>query len=392
MHVLFVPFNYQNPYQPIAALFFHDQAQALRQAGFKVTILSAVAVSPSLWLRKLAKFQRTDLGYRHWQDMGLDVYQYLFPAVPKSPQLTQKLRVNAQRRLYRKLRQAHGAPDITHVQMFPGGDFAQWLQAREGTPYVVTEHLSGFAENRYSPWQLNNARACFANSSARISVSNHLADTLQTQLQQSFEVIPNCVDTQLFSSTRASSHSLSLSLNLDSRQIRKFIHVGRLDPIKNQVMMVRAFMAADLPPDSHLTIVGAGEEQQNLHNVIAELNAHERVTLYGAADKATVVALLDSHDAFVLASRYETFGVVLIEAMSMGLPVLATGCLGAKEIVTDAKVGTVVQCNQQALSLGFEALLQQTFDPDYIRQFVDTRFSNQALVTRLQRIYSDVLQ
>lgn len=295
MHVLFVPFNYQNPFQPIAALFFHDQAQALRQAGFKVTILSAVAVSPGRWLGKLAKCKSLGLGYRYWQDEGVDVYQYMFPAVPKSPQLTQGLRMMAQRFLYRKLRETHQAPDVTHVQMFPGGDFAQWLYASEGIPYVVTEHLSGFSQNVYSRWQQQNARNCFQHASARIAVSGHLANTLLEQTRQEFQVIPNCVDTSLFSTTQTSI-----------TKIRRFIHVGRLDPIKNQVMLVRAFMAANLPDDASLTIVGAGEEEQNLRNVIAELNAEKRVHLYGVADKPTVVKLLAEHHAFVLASRYET--------------------------------------------------------------------------------------
>ena len=381
MHVLFVPFNYQNPFQPIAALFFHDQAQALRQAGIKVTILSAVAVSPGAWLKQMAKFKRPALGYRHWQDKGVDVYQYMFPAVPKSPQLTQRLRVRAQQFLYKKLRKDHQAPDVTHVQMFPGGDFAQWLHTSEGIPYVVTEHLSGFAQDVYSRWQLDNALKCFQHATARIAVSRHLADTLLTKTHQPFQVIPNCVDTSLFNAPRSAHHP-----------IRKFIHVGRLDPIKNQVMLVRAFIAADLPEDTSLTIVGAGEEAHNLRNVVAELNAEKRVCLYGAADKPTVVKLLAEHHAFVLASRYETFGVVLIEAMSMGLPVLSTDCLGAKEIVTDARVGALVTCQQNALSNGFENVHAQSFDGDFIRQFVQQRFSNQALAQRLTQIYQQAVK
>lgn len=382
MKVLFVPFNYQNPYQPIAALFFHDQVQALVKSGVQVVILSAVAVPLVAALKRRGK----GLGLRVWQDKGVDVYQYMFPAMPKSPRINQWLRLRVQKMLYQKLRQQHEQPDITHVQMFPGGDFAQWLQATQGVPYVVTEHLSGFSQGAYTQWQLQNARSSYTHASARIAVSKHLSNTLYDVSEQAFSVIPNCVDTRLF---EPRWHQADEKPN--KRDIKRIIHVGRLHPIKQQAMLIRAFAQANLAEDVTLTIVGTGEEESHLKMIIGELGLQSRITLHGAGSKQQVVDLLAEHDLFVLSSKYETFGVVLIEAMSMGLPVLSTDCLGAREIITTSDVGTICDNNEQALAKGLADIASNNYDPEYIRQFAINHFSDQAVADQVIATYHSVI-
>ncbi|UAA39639.1 glycosyltransferase [Paraneptunicella aestuarii] len=378
MNVLFVPFNYQNPFQPIAALFFHDQVQALVQSGVKVVVLSAVSVS----LPNVVKCKGKGLGYRHWQDKGVDVYQFMFPAVPKAPRLNQWIRLQVQKFLYQKIKREHSAPDLVHVQMFPGGDFGQWMQKSFSIPYVVTEHLSGFSQGVYNGWQLQNAQSCYKHAQVRIAVSQHLATTLEQLTEQPFEVIPNCVDVSLFEP----------ELDVGKKAIRRFIHVGRLDPIKNQAMLIEAFAKADLPEDCSLTIVGAGSEEANLRRIIDSLNIGDKVELYGEATKAEVIKLLSLHDAFVLASRYETFGVVLIEAMSMGLPVISTDCLGAREIITDDKVGEICSCDREALSQLLASFTSRYYDSRYIRQFAVEHFSNQSVANMINKVYSRIVR
>lgn len=381
MNVLFVPFNYQNPFQPIAALFFHDQAQALVKAGVKVVILSVIAMPLTAVLRK----RGAGLGLRIWRDHGVDVYQYVFPAVPKARRINQWLRLRLQQRLYQVLRQQHGVPDVTHVQMFPGGDFAQWLRKTHGVPYVVTEHLSGFSQGVYTAWQLHNARTCYQSANGRIAVSKHLAATLADVSGQSFQVIPNCVDTSLFQPAWATAAQPPKPAPL-----KRLIHVGRLHPIKQQGMLIRAFARAEIAADVTLTIVGAGEVEQQLRTLIAELGLESRITLCGAGSKQRVIALLAEHDLFVLSSKYETFGVVLIEAMSMGLPVLSTDCLGAREIITNPDLGSICENSEQALADAIGSILLRPFDPAQIRNFAIKQFSNQAVATKITSVYSQI--
>ena len=89
-------------------------------------------------------------------------------------------------------------------------------------------------------------------------------------------------------------------------------------------------------------------------------------------------------------SDFETFGVVLIEAMSTGLPVIATRCGGPEEVV-NAEAGSFVDCNDgKGLSLAMYEFLTRNFEPAAIRSDVVRRFSYGAIATALCSIYASV--
>ena len=112
-------------------------------------------------------------------------------------------------------------------------------------------------------------------------------------------------------------------------------------------MLIRAFSKAFKDqPKVNLTIVGDGPEYNNLNNLIKTLKMEKQISLYGSANREEVKMLLQKSDAFVFSSQYETFGVVLIEAMACGLPVVATKCGGPESIIDSDKVGLLSEINE----------------------------------------------
>ncbi|SDZ12401.1 glycosyltransferase [Pseudomonas sp. NFIX28] len=110
-------------------------------------------------------------------------------------------------------------------------------------------------------------------------------------------------------------------------------NVGRLHPDKDQATLLRGFALAlpGLPRESQLAILGSGRLEQNLKDLSRELGIADRVLFLGQVAEAR--RFFGAFDAFALSSDHEPFGMVLLEAMAAGVPLLATACGGAKEVV-----------------------------------------------------------
>ncbi|TDV65995.1 glycosyltransferase [Pseudomonas sp. LP_7_YM] len=110
-------------------------------------------------------------------------------------------------------------------------------------------------------------------------------------------------------------------------------NVGRLHPDKDQATLLRGFAQAlpTLPANSHLVILGKGRLEQDLKELAMELGIGHQVMLPGQVPQAN--RYFKAFDAFALSSDHEPFGMVLLEAMVAGVPVIATAVGGAREVV-----------------------------------------------------------
>jgi len=122
----------------------------------------------------------------------------------------------------------------------------------------------------------------------------------------------------------------------------RFVCVARLSRQKGQDLLLRALAHARacLPPVD-LTLVGQGPAESELRTLCTELGLDDIVTFVGYATDP--LPYLRAADSFVLASRWEGFGVALVEALQCGLPLLATDCdFGPADIITDPVLGALV--------------------------------------------------
>lgn len=110
-------------------------------------------------------------------------------------------------------------------------------------------------------------------------------------------------------------------------------NVGRLHPDKDQATLIRGFALAlpNLPTDSQLVIMGKGRLEEDLEELSNELGIGDQVLFLGQVPDAR--RYFRAFDVFALSSDHEPFGMVLLEAMAAGVPLLATACGGAKEVV-----------------------------------------------------------
>lgn len=127
----------------------------------------------------------------------------------------------------------------------------------------------------------------------------------------------------------------------------KIITTGRLEAQKNYASLIRAFrMVADKHPDWVLEIYGEGSQRKKLEALIKELRLDTSVLLKGYTSH--VQAALAAASCFVLSSVFEGFGLVIVEAMAVGLPVISYACpCGPKDIISDGKDGFLIPVNDE---------------------------------------------
>lgn len=121
--------------------------------------------------------------------------------------------------------------------------------------------------------------------------------------------------------------------------------VARLYRWKNVDVLIR--LVPDLPPESRLVIVGDGPEEDSLKALARELEVADRVVFVGRVPQARVALYLRAADAFVLNTRYEGLSHTLLEAMDVGLPVVATAVGGNMELVEDGVNGFLVEVDDR---------------------------------------------
>lgn len=144
----------------------------------------------------------------------------------------------------------------------------------------------------------------------------------------------------------------------------RFVNVARLSRQKGQDLLLWALSIArpHLPAVS-LTLVGSGSEEVELRRLSSDLGLDDLVTFAGYCPDPA--AYFRSADCFVLSSRWEGFGVVLVEALHFGLPLLASNCdFGPSDIITDRRIGELVDPDSaKAIAEGLRRAVRRMADP-----------------------------
>lgn len=149
------------------------------------------------------------------------------------------------------------------------------------------------------------------------------------------DVIPNAIEYSLYHQKKRYSC-----------RITKFIAVSRLTAIKNLDLLIEAFSIVHKEyPDIILDIWGEGKERDKLSKLIETNDAKSYIHLQGYADRAELIERLPQYDVFSLVTAGDSFGIVFLEAMSAGLPVICARAGGPMEVIVENETGIFVEPN-----------------------------------------------
>ena len=154
-------------------------------------------------------------------------------------------------------------------------------------------------------------------------------------IKREITVIPNFVDSNLFIPVEKEQNREKCD------ECGAIIHVSNFRPVKRVQDLIYAMsIVVKEEPDSKLLLVGDGPERHNVERLIERLTLHKNIKLTGF--RSDVANLLQCSDIGVLCSETESAPLTLLEAMSTGLPVVATSVGGVPEIIKDGVNGFLV--------------------------------------------------
>jgi glycosyltransferase involved in cell wall biosynthesis len=385
MHVLVIPSWFAQYSGDPSGSFFATQAAGVRQLGEQVGI-----IYPDL--RPLYQARRHLREKMAWADSaGVQVLRSTYTNwTPRIEPLIMPRWLGAGMRLFDAYCARFGKPDVIHAHcLLRGGVLASRIARKHRIPYVVTEHSSRWHNHEVSGYELRLARTAAKNASAMVSVSTALLSHLGQDLElDRTYVLPNAVDPHFLEGAmpqRAAGGNLA------------FINVALLNPGKRQALLIDAFHLAFGKDTSHtLSIVGAGPERHALAARIARYGMEGSIRLLGMQPKSEVARLLGESDCLALTSDHETFGVVVIEALARGMPVISTDCGGTADIVTDTNGILTEKGNAGAIAAAMTAMRERivagSYDRKQIRQDCMDRFSQHSVCTRLVKIYEEAVR
>lgn len=200
------------------------------------------------------------------------------------------------------------------------------------------------------------------------------------------EVVPNGIDTRSFASAAPIGKAL-LGLGLNTRIVTC---VASLKEKKGHAPLLRAWPEVlKRCPEARLVLVGDGPLRDELGRLAESLGTSLQVVFLGV--RSDVASILKASDAFVLPSLWEGFGLAVVEAMSAGLPVVATSVDGVREIIRNGQDGILVPPNDPPrLAEAIVELLTNRSRAALLAQSARERaeeYSVQQMVDRLQEMY-----
>lgn len=318
MHILEIP----SFFIPYGGEFCLDQAKALSRQGHEIRILSNVQLAMTIGLRDylcLPWTQRTSL-----RD-GIPVIQRFQRGVPKTVQWNMERWIAIVRTMFHGYVAQYGRPDVIHAHCAKWAGYAAMLISHDyGIPYVITEHLpkeileTEFREPLSDCWQLPLLRQAYQEAAMVITVSDELVQDLACYYGTDYRhlTIHNIIDVDFFACQARKP-----------RADRPFVFccpavfVAR----KGYDVLLAAFgKLLKSGEDVRLVVAGQGTQREAFRNLVARSDCADRLSCLGALDREGIRQMLYDSDALVLATRGESQGLVLLEAMSTGIPAIST--------------------------------------------------------------------
>ncbi len=370
MKVVFLARWYPHKYDPMFGLFVqrHAEAAALHND------ITVVYVHPDENAQSLYDIERAT-------ENGVDTIRIYYK---------KEGRVSSAWRYFQACRKGlklAGKADLIHVHVLTRmGFIAHWKKNYDGTPYIITEHWSRYLPgNDFSGLLRKMWTKRIVRRAAMVTTASQvLADAMQHHglKNHHYELLPNVVDTQLF---KPIPHH---------NEVPKIVHISCFeDQSKNISGLLEALkILKDKGIAYQAVLIGEGMDWEAIKQKAVALELNGQVRFTGLLQGQDLVEELATGDFFVLPSHYETGGIVLLEAMACGLPVVATRVGALPEIVNERNGLLVPPGNCQALADAMERCCHSynNYNGEALRKQVMDRYSKEKVGTLLNDWYHQV--
>lgn len=375
MRVLVVSGGKPTEKYPLLGNFEYDQATALASQGVEVVFFAV----------DLRSFRRKrPWGISHGQDSGVFWHVISLPIGAVSLPWLCKIGSGALQFLFSKVfRNQSTYPDVIHAHFTEMGCMSAGLSSKYNIPLVITEHSSLMNRPNIAPNLLKCAKIGYHQAKKVIAVSNPLKNSISFHTDVEAEVIPNMINLETFNKAQKVEH---FGYHI--------VSTGNLIPGKRFTNLIKAFAeVATNNGDVYLHIIGDGYMRDELVLLATKLGVKDKVIFHGYKNAVEMTAIYEQCDCFALVSASETFGVVYVEAMAAGLPVIATKCGGPEDFVNDNNGLLVEVDNHKQLcdAIVFMYENYSSYYTDVLRSYVEENFSPESVARKIIELYNTIL-
>lgn len=381
MHVMFIPSWYDNDRNKVHGSFFREQATKLQEAGVKITV-----AYNEIWPLTLIGKIKEKSGLYFNIEKELRTYRYKnYNFIPKHP-LMFNIFDKRMEKLYKEIIKKEGKVDIIHAQSsLWGGISASYIAKKYNIPLVITEHSSIKRGKYVRKSYYKRIVDSYKSADAIIVVGNGLKNEIEELTnRRDIKVIGNLVDLSLF----------DIRDIKDNKDEFIFFSLAFLEGEKGFDTLIKSFSRKFKNKKARLIIGGDGSQREWLEGIAKSENIESQVTFVGALSREEVSKYMNKCDAFVLASRYETFGVVYIEALASGKPVIGTFNGGAEGIINE-NVGILTEIdNVDKLSDAMEYIEKnyKKYNKESLRKYCTQKFSSNVIINKIINVYKELMK
>lgn len=381
MHIMFIPSWYDNDRNKVHGSFFREQATKLQEAGVKITV-----AYNEIWPLTLIGKIKEKSGLYFNIEKELRTYRYKnYNFIPKHP-LMFNIFDKRMEKLYKEIIKKEGKVDIIHAQSsLWGGISASYIAKKYNIPLVITEHSSIKRGKYVRKSYYKRIVDSYKSADAIIAVGNGLKNEIEELTnRRDIKVIGNLVDLSLF----------DIRDIKDNKDEFIFFSLAFLEGEKGFDTLIKSFSRKFKNKKARLIIGGDGTQREWLEGIAKSENIESQVTFVGALSREEVSKYMNKCDAFVLASRYETFGVVYIEALASGKPVIGTFNGGAEGIINE-NVGILTEIdNVDKLSDAMEYIEKnyKKYNKESLRKYCTQKFSSNVIINKIINVYKELMK
>ncbi len=283
-------------------------------------------------------------------------------------------------------------PDIIHAHfVWPNGFVGAKLKEKHKVPFVVTAHGYDIYDLpfRDAEWK-GRIEAILNAADVVVTVSNSNRECVKRlNVTTPVKVVPNGFRHDLFYPVRMETCRKALNLPINRKIL---LSVGNLVEVKGYAHLIDAISeVVQERMDVLCLIVGRGELKHRLEKKVSSLGLEQYVRLIGGKPHGEIPLWMNACDLFVLPSLRESFGIVQVEAMACGKPVVATKNGGSEEIVTPGKTGLLCDAaDPRSLAESIVRALDMPWDADAIADEVRP-YSWECIGREISWIYSSLI-
>nr|WP_321497972.1 glycosyltransferase family 4 protein [uncultured Methanolobus sp.] len=384
-NLLVITNNYPNSDNSYASeIFVKEQVKYLKENFHTIYIISPVAYGVE-YLRKTT--------HENYQYDNVKVFFPKYFNIPFFYKYLKSIWIKLELRSILKLIEKQGINfDLIHAHFtWPSGSVAAELKTIYNVPVIITEHTSNTFINMISNKDKHSIKA-WNKADAIIRVNRRdisLFEEVGIPLKKVY-YIPNGLDENKFKVLDRQKCKDKLNLPNDKKII---LNVGHLySPLKGHTYLVKAMNEiVNKMCDIHCYIVGDGVLKNELQTQIVKYDLQEYVTLVGSISHDEISLWMNACDIFVLPSLKESFGIVQIEAMACGKPVVATYNGGSEEIIKSENHGLLCE---PANVIDLQKVILQALSKDWDSRTIikySSKYNMSNISKEILDIYSRVL-